>query len=101
MIARIFASSPRNLPLLAQLDVPEQVVKIISKCLEPEKRRRYERAGDMLEHMKDVFEEIERKMFLAKATQGAQQGGSVGGLGKLFGDWSVEEVAGLLRNVCK
>ena len=100
MIARIFASSPRNLPLLLQINVPEEIVKIIGRCLEPERRKRYERAGDMLEHMKDMFEEIENKMLLQKA-QNTQQGGAAGSLLKPVKDWSVEEVAGLLRDICK
>ncbi len=101
MITRIFAASPRNLPLLAQISVPEQIVRIIGRCLEPEKRKRYERAGDMLEHMKDVFEEIDNKLKLEKAGQSVGQSGAAGALEKPFKDWSVEEVAGLLRDVCK
>jgi serine/threonine protein kinase len=97
MITRICEDAPCSMPILAQINVPQQIVKIISKCLQTDKKRRYERAGDMLQHMTDVFEEIENKPQLKKAssTQQASQGELP------FKHWSVEDVAKLLRDVCK
>ena len=99
---KICDPEPRTLPLLEE-QVPKQIVEIICRCLHFDRKHRYEKAGDLLEHMKDVFEVIEnesKQQDEASQSQTSQAAGSAPEAVKPIKNWNKEEVYLMLREVC-
>ena len=85
MLNKVMDSGPRKLQLLEVREVPPPITCIIAKCLNAEKRDRYDDAQDLFCHIDDVFEELEK---------GATSQGS-----KPFKSWSAGEVCEFVRSI--
>ncbi len=98
MLTEVLKEGPRELKmLLSQPEkVPKAVTDTIAKCLNVNKRERFQDAQDLFNHLTGVFEELEREREKQK-DDGPQTPGK--GKAKPFEQWSVEEVCRLIKSI--
>ena len=89
MINKIVEKGARKLPLLDARNVPSQIIGIIAKCLDFEKKDRYGDAQELFHQIESVFQELENK------PAGMESADSV----KPFKSWCASEVAELVRSI--
>jgi serine/threonine protein kinase len=99
MMNEVKKRGPRDLPMLLSHHpekVPKAVTDTIAKCLNVNKKERFQDAQDLSNHLTDVFEELEKEREKQK-DDGPQTPSK--GKAKPFEQWSVDEVYRLVKSI--
>jgi len=98
MLTEVLKEGPRELKmLLSQPEkVPKAVTDTIAKCLNVNKKERFQDAQDLFNHLTGVFEELEKEREKQK-DDGPQTPSK--GKAKPFEQWSVDEVYRLVKSI--
>ena len=99
MEEEVLKEGPRELKmLLSQPEkVPKAVTDTIAKCLNVNKKERFQDAQDLFNHLTRVFEELEKESEKQKKDDGPQTPGK--GKAKPFEQWSADEVCRLIKSI--
>jgi len=99
MLNEVLKEGPRALPMLTgstneESRAPTEGVEIIAKCLNAEKKKRYQDAQELVNDLSDMFKKLEKVREAEVPLSPSKKGGR-----KPFKEWTFEEVSELVREI--